>query len=272
MAPRGEDGARADTAGFTVIPALLSGSGGAARQLLVKPHRARETAARRPQDRTLFVLTPPPYCTQESVHRLFSQCGTVISVELQDKPGPGAKSEAKKSKFFSRKPAEGYRVGYVVFKSPAGMKSALKPQTPWILSPSEHPVTTGLQKWIQDYRCNITDTEALQKEVDDFMKKHDQRVAAMEARAGAEDGVPDEEGWVKVTRKGRRPGVPRTEARNLQAVQREKRKRQQRELLNFYSWQQQDAKREHIAQLRKKFEEDKQKIALMRAERKFKPY
>ncbi|XP_048473463.1 ribosomal RNA-processing protein 7 homolog A [Rhincodon typus] len=90
--------------------------------------------------------------------------------------------------------------------------------------------------------------------------------------AEAEEGVPDEDGWVKVTRRGRRPGIPRTEAGNLRLIQRERQKRAQRELLNFYSWQHREAKREHIAQLRRKFEEDKQKIALMRAQRKFKPY
>ncbi|XP_051899001.1 ribosomal RNA-processing protein 7 homolog A [Pristis pectinata] len=270
MAPRGERSA--GTAGFSEIPVRFSDRNAISRCLLVKPHQAREPAAARPQNRTLFVLNVPPYCTQDSVHRLFSQCGTVTSVELQEKPGPGTKPEAKKSKFFSGKPVEGFQVAYIVFKTPAGMKSALKVQKPWILSPSEHPIKTGLQKWIQEYSSSIIDPEALQSEVDEFMKQHDKRMAELEALAEADDGVPDEEGWVKVTRKGRRPGIPRTEAHSLQAIQREKRKRAQKELLNFYSWQQKDAKREHIAQLRKKFEEDKQKIAVMRAERKFKPY
>ncbi|XP_059809813.1 ribosomal RNA-processing protein 7 homolog A [Hypanus sabinus] len=272
MAPRGDGVGRAESAGFSEIPVRFLDKSPVSRCLLVKPHRAREPAAARPQNRTLFVLNVPPYCTQESVHRLFSQCGDVVAVELQDRPGPGTKPEEVKSKFFSRKPAEGFQVAYVVFKKPAGMMSALKVQEPWVLSPKEHPIKTGLQKWIQEYSSSIIDPEALQSDIDEFMKQHDERVAELEAAADAEDGVPDEEGWVKVTRKGRRPGVPRTEAHSLQAIQREKRKRAQKELLNFYSWQRKDAKREHIAELRKKFEEDKQRIAVMRAERKFKPY
>lgn len=59
-----------------------------------------------------------------------------------------------------------------------------------------------------------------------------------------EEGVPDEEGWVKVTRKGRRPGLPRTEAANLRALEREKRKKARKELLNFYAWQHRETKRE----------------------------
>ncbi|XP_067830830.1 ribosomal RNA-processing protein 7 homolog A [Heptranchias perlo] len=261
--------------GFSVIRVRFWAGSRASHHLYLKEHRVRGASdVTRPQDRTLFVLNLPPYCTKECVRRLFSQCGPVTSVELQEKPGPGTKSEAQQSKFFPGRSSQGFRVAYVVFKSPAGLKSAgsLNLREPWVLSTSDHPVKTGLQKWIRDYRSNITDPGELQSDIDQFMQQHDQRVAEVEARAEEEDGVPDEEGWVKVTRRGRRPGFSRTEAGNLRAIQREKRKRAQKELLNFYSWQHRDSKREHIAQLRKKFEEDKQKIALMRAERKFKPY
>ncbi|GCB76751.1 hypothetical protein scyTo_0017503 [Scyliorhinus torazame] len=162
--------------GFTAIPVRFSARSRASRHLFVKPHRVREAAdRRRPQDRTLFVLNLPPYITQECAHRLFSQCGPVTSVELQEKPGTGSKSEKQKSKFFSGPSAQNFRVAYVVFKKPAGVKAAVssKRREPWVLSPSDHPIKTGLQ---------------------------------------------------------------------------------------------------NIAQLRKKFEEDKQRIALLRAERKFKPY
>lgn len=93
-----------------------------------------------------------------------------------------------------------------------------------------------------------------------------------ETKAKEEEGVPDEEGWVKVTRRGRRPVLPRTEAASLRVLEKEKRKRARKELLNFYAWQHRETKMEHLAQLRKKFEEDKQRIELMRAQRKFRPY
>lgn len=56
--------------------------------------------------------------------------------------------------------------------------------------------------------------------------------------------MPDEEGWVKVTRRGRKPGLPRTEAANLRVLERERRKRARKELLNFYAWQHRETKRE----------------------------
>lgn len=40
----------------------------------------------------------------------------------------------------------------------------------------------------------------------------------------------------------------------------------------MYPWQQRESQREQVAELRKRFEEEKQKVALMKARRKFKPY
>lgn len=65
-----------------------------------------------------------------------------------------------------------------------------------------------------------------------------------EAQAKEEEGVPDEEGWVKVTRRGRRPVLPRTEAASLRVLEKERRKRARKELLNFYAWQHRETKME----------------------------
>ncbi|KAJ6656318.1 hypothetical protein lerEdw1_003821 [Lerista edwardsae] len=261
--------------GFTAIPVKFSEKYKSPHYLYVKKHQVREdTDPNRPPDRTLFVLNVPPYCTEECLSRLFSGCCSVQSVELCGKPSLGEKKEAPKSKFFHNKACQGFQVAYVVFKSPAGLQSvkSLSTQGPLVISSDSHPVRTGIHKWIAKYEASVVNPAELKAEVDAFMQAYDQKVAEEEAKAEKEDGVPDEEGWVKVTRKGRRPGLPRTEAANLRALEREKRKRARKELLNFYAWQHRETKREHIAHLRKKFEEDKQKIALMRAQRKFRPY
>lgn len=67
---------------------------------------------------------------------------------------------------------------------------------------------SGIHKWISDYADSIPDPEALRMEVDTFMEAYDQKIAEEEAKAKEEEGVPDEEGWVKVTRRGRRPVLP----------------------------------------------------------------
>lgn len=47
-----------------------------------------------------------------------------------------------------------------------------------------------------------------------------------------------------MTRRGRRPVLPRTEAASLRVLEREKRKRARKELLNFYAWQHRETKME----------------------------
>nr|XP_054325967.1 ribosomal RNA-processing protein 7 homolog A-like [Pongo pygmaeus] len=210
--------------------------------------------------------------TQESLSRLLSTCGPLQSVELQEKPDLADSPKESRSKFFHPKPVPGFRVGYVVFQKPSGVSAALALKGPLLVSTESHPVKTGIHKWISDYADSVPDPEALRVEVDTFMEAYDQKIAEEEAKAKKEEGVPDEESWVKVTRWGRQPVLPRTEAASLRLLERERRKRARKELLNFYAWQHRESKMEHLAQLRKKFEDDKQRIQLLRAQCKFRPY
>ncbi|XP_070803202.1 ribosomal RNA-processing protein 7 homolog A [Pituophis catenifer annectens] len=270
-----KNGEAVATLGYTAIPVKFSEKHQSPHYLYVKEHKVREGRdTKRPQNRTLFVLNIPPYCTEECLSRLFSNFCPVQSVEMCERPKPGDGTEISRTKFFNIKILLGFQVAYVVFKRPAGVQAAKSSslQEPLIISSDSHPVQTGIHKWIARYAASIVDPAELKTEVDSFMQNYDQKIAKEEAKAEKEEGIPDKEGWVKVTRKGRKPGLPWTEAANLRALEREKRKRARKELLNFYAWQHRETKREHIAQLRKKFEEDKQKIALMRAQRKFRPY
>uniref|UniRef100_A0A2R9ACJ2 Ribosomal RNA-processing protein 7 C-terminal domain-containing protein n=1 Tax=Pan paniscus TaxID=9597 RepID=A0A2R9ACJ2_PANPA len=197
---------------------------------------------------------------QESLSRLQSTCGLVQSVELKEKlesPQP-----------LTSLSLQGFQVAYVVFQKPSGVSVALALKGPLLVSTESHPVKSGIHKWISDYTDSVPDPEALRVEVDTFMEAYDQKIAEEEAKAKEEEGVPDEEGWVKVTRRGRRPVLPRTEAASLRVLERERRKRSRKELLNLYAWQH---RREQDG-LRKKFEEDKQRIELLWAQRKFRPY
>uniref|UniRef100_A0A2K5PUY9 Ribosomal RNA processing 7 homolog A n=1 Tax=Cebus imitator TaxID=2715852 RepID=A0A2K5PUY9_CEBIM len=229
--------------------------------------RRRKRAAQDSEDR---IPSPPGYA--ECLSHLLSSCGPVQSVELQEKPDPAESPKEPRSKFFHPKPVPGFQVAYVVFQKPGGVSAALALKGPLLVSTESHPVKSGIHKWIRDYADSLPDPEALRVEVDTFMEVYDQKIAEEEAKAKGEEGVPDEEGWVKVTRCGRRAVLPRTEAASLRVLERERRKRARKELLNFYTWQHRESKMEHLAQLRKKFEEDKQRIELLRAQRKFRPY
>ncbi|XP_004642435.1 ribosomal RNA-processing protein 7 homolog A [Octodon degus] len=272
-ATRDPDGRVLSPPGYSAIPIKFSEKQRASHYLYAREHRVREGAkSSRPQKRTLFVLNVPPYCSEECLSRLLAPCGPVQSVELQEKPDLVESPKESKSKFFHPKPIPGFRVAYVVFQRPSGVAAALALRDPLLVSTESHPVLSGVHKWIHDYGDSVADPEALRVEVDTFMEAYDKKIAEEEAKAKEEEGVPDEEGWVKVTRRGRRPVLPRTEAASLRVLERERRKRARKELLNFYAWQHRETKMEHLAQLRKKFEEDKQRIELLRAQRKFRPY
>lgn len=259
--------------GYSAVPVKFSAKQQAPHYLYMRQHRVRQgTQSTWPPDRTLFILNVPPYCTQESLSRCLSCCGTIKTVELQEKPDLAESPTEPKSQFFHPKPVPGFQVAYVVFQKPSGVSAALNLKGPLLVSTESHLVKSGIHKWISDYEDSVLDPEALRMEVDAFMEAYDKKIAEEEAKAKEEEGVPDEEGWVKVTRRGRRPVLPRTEAASLRVLEKEKRKRARKELLNFYAWQHRETKMEHLAQLRKKFEEDKQRIELMRAQRKFRPY
>ncbi|NWU50233.1 RRP7A protein, partial [Dromas ardeola] len=258
-------------AGYTALAVKFGERQSSPHYLLVKEH---QRVGRGITPASLYLLFSLILRAKESLSRLFSRCGHVQSVDICEKAGPGEKKEKLTSKFFNRKTVTGFQVAYVVFRKPSGVQAAkaLSQEGPLLISTESHPVKTGISKWIANYAASVVDQEELKAEVDTYMQDYDKKMAEEEAKAAEEEGVPDEEGWVKVTRKGRKPGLPRTEAANLRVLEKEKQKRARKELLNFYAWQHRETKREHIAQLRKKFEEDKQRIALMRAQRKFRPY
>lgn len=247
-------------------------------KLYVKEHKVRdEKSSQRPLDRTLFVLNVPPYCSEVVLKRLFSLFGNVHSVELRDHPGSSQHPGPKLSCFFKPSEKIGFKVGYIVFENSSSIKAAKShpPSKPLVVSTEEHPVKTGVQKWIQQYKDSFIQPDRLQNIVDSFMEDYDKRKEqeAVQKRMAEEQQQEDEEGWVKVTRghKGAK-ARPHSEAANQRTLAKEMKKKKRKELMNFYTWQHRNTQKEHIAELRKKFEEDKQRIALLRAQRKFKPY
>ncbi|XP_073442796.1 ribosomal RNA-processing protein 7 homolog A [Dendrobates tinctorius] len=221
---------------------------------------------------SVLVINVPAYVTKECLSDIFSSCGVVESVTLLDKTEPSVKKCVEGSRYFNQKAIKGFQAANIIFKDSSGIQKfrSIKVWTPLIISKRVDFVKAGIHKWIEDYEKSFVDVIVLQAEIDKYMQEDDHKVATKEDKE--KEGVPDEDGWITVTRKGRRPGIARTEAVNLRLTEKEKRKRAQKELLNFYAWQLRNKKKEHLAELRKKFEEDKQKIALMRAQRKFRPY
>ena len=91
--------------GYSAVPVKFSAKQQAPHYLYMRQHRVRQgTQSTWPPDRTLFILNVPPYCTQESLFWCLSCCGTIKTVELQEKPDLAESPTEPKSQFFHPKP------------------------------------------------------------------------------------------------------------------------------------------------------------------------
>jgi len=190
-------------------------------------------------------------------------------VFLVKHPGPVERETA--SLVITSDKIKGFKVGYIVFKKSSSLTAALNLDSSAVrvLSSEKKPIPTGMKKWTQEYHMQYPDSTKLQAEVDEFMETFDKKKEQSEMEEADARNQPDDEGWVTVGRGGRNPAAPRLDAAELQ--ERRKKKKKQA-LLNFYQFQQRETRREHIARLRKKFDNDKKKIAEMKSARKFRPY
>ncbi|CBY43038.1 unnamed protein product [Oikopleura dioica] len=83
-----------------------------------------------------------------------------------------------------------------------------------------------------------------------------------------EEQMKADDGWQVA---GKKKFVRLTEAEQNEMKKKVAKKRKRDQQLNFYSFQIRESKKNKIVEMRKKFEEDKQKINRMKQERKFKP-
>ncbi|RIA90590.1 ribosomal RNA-processing protein 7-domain-containing protein [Glomus cerebriforme] len=165
---------------------------------------------------------------------------------------------------------------HIVFQTSEGLKKALEmtqKKRTWAIKDTEIP-SLGLSRWLQDYRLHRPDQSKLQEEVDEYMCKFEEAELERHKALEAKLNQPDEDGFIMVTRVGRRStntdGTITVTAAKPEEIKSLKPKN--KEFTDFYRFQKREAKRNKIIDLRKKFEEDKEKIAKLKAARRFKPY
>ncbi|CED83612.1 rRNA processing protein RRP7 [Phaffia rhodozyma] len=174
----------------------------------------------------------------------------------------------------------------VLYLSPLSLARALLLPTAGPLSfppKSNQPETdqpVGLSRYITSYALSRPSLAKIKAHADssiahfEYLKKQEvDRVTRM-----GED-IVDEDGFTLVVRGGKYGrnlagggvGVAsRDWERNKEEI--EGKKKKSKELKDFYRWQVREAKREDLAQLRSKFEADKEKIEKLKGSRRFKPY
>ncbi|KAF9973792.1 Ribosomal RNA-processing protein 7 [Actinomortierella ambigua] len=172
---------------------------------------------------------------------------------------------------------------YVVFLEEQELQKVLqlkKKKRTWISAnadgeqDSKHFETLGINKWIQEYRTRRPNHVDLQLKVDDYMDKFERSEYQAQQAALARVNMVDEDGFTLVTSAGKKgsntDGVITVQAARAEDVKNIKPKK--KELQDFYRFQMREAKRDKLVELRRKFEEDKQKIEHLKATRRFKPY
>jgi len=266
---------------FHVLQLQFSPTSQSSHHVFFKPHNVRVEEPTKPRDRTLFCANIPPWATTQALRRIFQANGPIEQVYFQAAPSVGPPSLPEDPVF--REEGDPYRVGcgfkfgYIVFERPLGVKNAMNKMDlskVAMASTEENPIVVGVKRWAMEYNEQWRKEEEVKESIDTFMVEYDKKVAD-DKKADEEMAEPDEDGWVTITRQDKKkPAVAKVakEQEDRGRGKKNRRKKKKLVLQNFYSHQVKEEKMDRIQELRKKFEEDKLKIAKMKSERKFRPF
>ena len=265
--------------GYSALPARVGGRAFHA-TLFARAHVSRDSDAELPAGRTLFVLNVPCNATSESLAEAFSaRAGEVTAVHL------GGSTSAS---------AAAAQSAHVVFKQAASMKKALGGGKELDIAVAEDAASAASAA--HPNSGPPPSRAALQEAVGAFMERFEAEEAQRLAEEEARHNAMDADGFVVVSRKrtgrgnatdaqGATVGVASAGAERHFAAEAagdgeeggeggegaKRKKKRAKELTDFYHFQQHEKKREGLLKLREQFEADRERIAKMRAERKFKP-
>lgn len=144
------------------------------------------------------------------------------------------------------------------------MKSSTKLEMKIETPENDTVPSTGLLKWIEEYKNKIRPEEELQAEVDQYLTEFDAK------NEEASDQEADDE-WTVVGKNGKQAGFKQKES--VVSKLEEKLKRDREKLMpTFYANQAREYKKQNLAKLKKKYAEDKTKIENIKKNRRFKPF
>lgn len=237
--------------------------------IYMKKYRSEKKTQEKPVGKTLLVLNIPPYATESAIKRVFSEAtGDVERVTLFD----SFKNEHKSlyqvhSEFFSNPLPSKFLIAYVVFKKSSSLDNIWKLDQLPPLSTDEHPILTGVAKYIEEYNKRTIDTDAMQTEINLYMQHYDKVKNGEESK----EDEADDDGWVTVGKKGNNPGFQQNE-KVISKLETKVQAQKKRNIKNFYSFEFRDGKKQELMDLRRRYEDDKARLNSMKQNRKFKPY
>jgi ribosomal RNA-processing protein 7 len=138
----------------------------------------------------------------------------------------------------------------------------------WGAGVEEKVPKLGSQRYLAHHTLRYPDKAVLQASVDAFMTEFNRREEEAARVAKRLRNVPDEDGFVTVTRGGRTGPARREEAEEARRKEAEKEERKKKSMGDFYRFQGRERRKEEQGELVRRFEEDRKRVENMRKERK----
>jgi len=257
-------------AGYGMIPIKLNSFSGE-RYLFYKEHinKGDDDEKATPSGRTLLLVNIPVEMTEETLPAIFSSFGKIESVVFK-RLVPVL--EQKANSISNQSTGQRGIFAHLVFTSPKSVPKVLNFRWDSPVTLSEPKGLHGLEKWLESYKGTRPDPANVLAEVDAFMFEFDKRQEKARLETEKNFGKPDQDGFILVQRgRGKlRDGKVNVTATKVTPELLEKSKKTA-VLDDFYRFQRRENMRKQLADLRIRFEEDKKRIAKMRAQRRFRP-
>jgi len=138
----------------------------------------------------------------------------------------------------------------------------------WGAGVEEKVPKLGSQRYLTHHTLRCPDKAVLQASVDVFMTEFNRREEEAARAAKRLRNVPDEDGFVTVTRGGRTGPARREEAEEARRKELEKEEQKRKTMGDFYRFQGRERRKEEQGELVRRFEEDRKRVENMREERK----
>ncbi|KAI8367285.1 SSU rRNA processing protein [Blakeslea trispora] len=253
--------------GFKILPVIMTEDKSVRHYFYMRKHDSKSLIDENIRDRTLFLLNLPTDTTDRHIKKLF-------------KGHPIDQITYKEQKVHQRELRRLFTSGssaHVVFSTDQDLVDVLnmhRVEKKWAREDEESEQPLGLGRYVLTYQLSRPNAHDLQKEVDSFMMKFKEDEYKKERETLERMNQMDDDGFTVVVRHKKAKttdgsiNVASISADAADAYQPKKKK----ELVNFYRFQMREQKQNELSELRKRFEEDKVKIAKLKQSRKFKPY
>ncbi|EFN54303.1 hypothetical protein CHLNCDRAFT_53102 [Chlorella variabilis] len=271
---------------YKVLPVRLLGPGPATvRYLYIKPHTGEDSL---PKDRAVYIAGVPAQLQGTALVELFARYGTIERAALHGSRVSAvllyAAAEGRDKLLKAAAKGRPLELQLQEPTGPYGLKGEAggEPGLPWAgdeyrHSRQSHP-DGKLTRWVEEHKALKPGNAELQQALDEWMEEWE---AEEERRRAEAVKAQEEDGWTVVQRhkaSGRKKNASATGvtvggvAGAAAAAQLQAATKKDATHADFYRFQQREHRRNELLNLRQRFEEDKKRIAELRASRKWRPY